>query len=133
MSWLNFTSTTFDIWHPNAILFINEQMYFKERKSISSRGTCNFNKLSSQHESLHDSSHHKNGYNLAKEMTGNTHNKLDNTTPHLCTFAIWAWIPLFFKAVTAFCATVGDSKSTNPYPVWIKWIILQLPVIDNFF
>ena len=66
-------------------------------------------------------SHHKNDYYLAQEMTGGTHNK-DNTTRHLCTFAIWAWIPLFFKAVTAFCATVGDSKSTNPYPVWIKWI-----------
>ena len=34
-------------------------------------------------------SHDKNDYNLVKEMTGNTHDK-DKTTPHLCTFAIWA-------------------------------------------
>jgi len=36
----------------------------------------------------------------------------------LNTFAICAWIPLLFKAVTAFWATAGDSKSTKPYPVW---------------
>lgn len=33
------------------------------------------------------------------------------------TLAIWAWTPLDLRAVTAFCAAAGLSKSTKPYPV----------------
>lgn len=36
--------------------------------------------------------------------------------PWILTFAIWAWMPVLFRAVTAFWAAVGLSKSTNPYP-----------------
>lgn len=32
------------------------------------------------------------------------------------TFAIWAWIPWAWRALTAASAANGDSKSTNPYP-----------------
>lgn len=38
------------------------------------------------------------------------------TVGWLLTLAIWAWTPLDFRAVTAFCAAAGLSKSTKPYP-----------------